>query len=158
MNPSSWKLSYGITEIEFRPNVVASVKKAFGIEIGKGYLYRVLVSFKRRGGWTEAFPMIYDTGAVVSLLPSRFFEFLGVERFAPVKLTGISPEIEVPAKLARATMKFIDVVGKESPEVEGWVAIAERRDVPLIIGLKDLADTHQLTVDTKKKVFYLEFY
>jgi len=134
------------------------VERAFGIWIGKGYLYRVLVSFRGRGGWTEAFPMIYDTGAVVSLLPSRFFEFLGVERFAPVKLTGISPEIEVPARLTRATMKFIDVVGRESPEVEGWVAIAERRDVPLIIGLKDLADTHRLTVDTKKKVLYLEFY
>jgi len=42
---------------------------------------------------------------VVSLLPGKFRKILGVENFAPVKLSGISPEIEVDAGLTRAGRK-----------------------------------------------------
>ena len=83
--------------------------------------------------------MVYDTGAVVSLLPFRFFDMLSLKKFAPVKLTGISPEMEIAARLVRATLKFIDLKGLESPEIEAWVAIAEREEVSLIIGLKSIA-------------------
>lgn len=86
--------------------------------------------------------MIYDTGAVMSLLPSRFYEMLNIEKYAPIKLVGIPPEAEVAARLSRITLKFLDAKGLESPEIESWVAIAERDDVPLIIGLKSIAETH----------------
>jgi len=77
--------------------------------------------------------MIYDTGAAVSLLPLRFFDILGVRKYASIKLMGISPDIQIRARLTRAKLRFIDVKGKKSPKIEAWVAIVERNDVPLII-------------------------
>ena len=70
---------------------------------------------------------------------------------------GISPEMEIRAKLTRARLRFIDVKGKKSSEIEAWVAIAERNDVPLIIGLKDIADKHSFSTDPKLKQYYLTF-
>lgn len=68
------------------------------------------------------------------------------------------PEIEVSAKLVRATLKFIDLEGVESPGIESWMAIADRDDVPLIIGLKGVAETHDFIVNFKNKTFTLDFY
>ena len=103
-------------------------------------------------------PMIYDTGAVISLLPFRFFKMLQLEKFAPIKLSGILPEMEIPARLVRATLKFMDLKGLESPEIEAWIAIVEREDVPLIIGLKSIAETHDFIVNFRNKTFTLDFY
>jgi len=154
----SLRLSYRITEASFRREVINSVRRVYGLEIGKGYIYRILVLLKSKGFWIGPFPMVYDTGAVVSLLPFRFFEVLHIEKFAPVKLTGISPEMETSARLVRAFLKFIDVKGLESPEIEAWIAIAEREDVPLIIGLKSIAETHDFIVNFRNKTFTLDFY
>jgi len=154
----SLKLTYRIVEASFTPEVVESVRRVFGLEISKGYIYSVLVSFKSKGFWIGPFHMVYDTGAVISLLPFRFFEMLNLKKFAPVKLTGISPEMEIAARLVRVTLKFIDLKGVESPEIEAWVAIAEREDVPLIIGLKSIAETHDFTVNFRDGTFTLSFY
>jgi len=154
----SSRLIYRITEASFRPEIADSVRKVYGIEIGKGYLYRVFISFKSRSFWIGPFPMVYDTGAAFSLLPFRFFEMLHVERFAPIKLMGVLPEMEIQARLVRATLKFIDVRGVESPEIEAWMAIAEREDVPLIIGLKSIAETHEFKVNFRERTFTLSFY
>jgi len=153
----SLRLTYRIAEAEFQSEVVESVRKAYGLDIGKGCVYSVFVSFRAKGGWTDPFWMIYDTGAAVSLLPLRFFDILGVRRYASIKLMGISPDIQIWARLTRARLRFIDVKGKRSPEIEAWVAIAERNDVPLIIGLKDIADKHSFSTDPKLKQFYLTF-
>jgi hypothetical protein len=69
---SLW-LKYRITEVSFRPEIADSVRKVYGVEIGKSYLYRVLALFKSRDFWIGPLPMVYDTGAAVSLLPFRFF-------------------------------------------------------------------------------------
>ncbi|HIE23348.1 MAG TPA: hypothetical protein EYP68_03870 [Candidatus Korarchaeota archaeon] len=58
----------------------------------------------------------------------------------------------------RATLKFIDVRGVESPEIEAWMAIAEREDVLLIIGLKSIAETHEFKVNFRERTFTLSFY
>jgi len=157
VSPLSSKLTYRIAEAEFQPEVVEAVRKAFGLDIGKGCVYSVFVSFEVKGSWTDPFWMIYDTGAAVSLLPLRFFDILGVRRYASIKLMGISPDIEIWARLTRAKLRFIDVKGEKSPKIEAWVAIAERNDVPLIIGLKDIADKHSFSTDPKLKQFYLTF-
>ena len=72
----SSKLTYKIAETEFQPEVVESVRKVYGSDIGKGFVYTVFVSFKAKDGWTDPFWMMYDTGAAVSLLPLRFLAFL----------------------------------------------------------------------------------
>jgi len=153
----SSRLTYKIAETEFQPEVVEAVRKAYGLDIGKGCVYSVFVSFKAEGSWTDPFWMIYDTGAAVSLLPLRFFDILGVRRYAPIKLMGISSEMEIRARLTRARLRFIDAEGRKSPEIEAWVAIAERNDVPLIIGLKDVSDKHRFSTNPRLRRFYLTF-
>ncbi len=150
-------LSYKVYQPEFRPEIVESVRRAYGLDIGKAYVYRVLVSFRTKTGWTNSFTLIYDTGAVVSLLPAMFYSLLEVKRSAPIKLSGISPEIEVGARLTRAGLRLHDESGKTSKGFQAWIAIAEKDNVPLILGLKDVSDTHDFRVDSKKKRFYLDF-
>jgi len=157
VSPLSSKLTYRIAEAEFQPEVVEAIREVYGLDIGKGCVYSVFVSFEAEGDWTGPFWMIYDTGAAVSLLPLRFFDILGVRKYASIKLMGISSEMEIQARLTRAKLRFIDVDGKKSPKIEAWVAIAERNDVPLIIGLKDIANKHIFSTDPKLKLFYLTF-
>ena len=45
MSLLSSKLSYRVTEVSFRREVVDSVKKVFGLGIGKGYYHIVTVTF-----------------------------------------------------------------------------------------------------------------
>ncbi len=150
-------LSYRVYQPEFKPDIVESIKRAYGLDIGKASVCRILVSFRTKTDWTDSFTLIHDTGAVVSLLPAMFYDLLGVEKSAPIKLSGIAPEVEVKAKLTRANLRLHDAQGKTSPVLEAWVAIAEKDNVPLILGLKDVSDTHNFRVDTKKKTFYLDF-
>ncbi len=120
------RLSYTVSRTEFGPEVVSSVRRIYGLDIGKASVYRVLASFRTKTLWTDFFGMIYDTGAVVSLLPAMFYGLLGVEKSAPVTLSGISPEMEIRARLTRAKLRLHDVRGRTSPTVEAWVAIAEK--------------------------------
>ena len=153
----SSKLSYKISQTEFKRGAIGSVRRVFGLELGTGYVYRVSASFRTRAGWTGPFTMIYDTGAVISLLPALFYELLGVEKSAPIKLSGISPEVEVGARLTRTSLRLQDARGRTSPGIEAWMAIAEKNNVPLILGLKDVSDTHDFRVDARKRMFYLDF-
>ncbi len=141
----------------FRPEISQSIRRIYGLEIGKAAIYRVLVSFKTKTGWTSPFTLVYDTGAVLSLLPPMFHELLHVEKSAPIQLSGISQEAKVNANLTRTALRLHDAHGKTSPTIEAWVAIAEK-NVPLILGLKDISDHHNFRVDGKKKIFSLEFY
>ena len=151
------KLSYEISQTEFKKEAVESVRRAFGLDLGTGCVYRVYASFRTKKGWTGPFTMIYDTGAVVSLLPALFYDLLSVEKSAPVKLSGIAPEVEVSARLTRTSLRLRDAWGRSSPRIEAWMAIAERNNVPLILGLKDVSQTHDFRVDAKKRMFYLDF-
>jgi len=154
----SLRLTYKISEIPFKPETVQVVREVYGIDIGRAKTCAVLVTFKTNEGWTRLERMTYDTGAVVSLLPFRYFSILGVRKFAPIKLSGISPEAEVPARLTKTTLRLIDIMGRASPEIEAWITIAERDDVPRVLGLKDILETHRLTVDSRRNMFYLDFY
>jgi hypothetical protein len=157
-NLLSSTLAYNISITQFRGDITESVKRVHGLDIGRSYVYNVFASFKTKTGWTNPIIMIYDTGAVVSLLPGRFRKILGVERVAPIKLSGISPEIEVNAGLTRAELKLHDESGKTSRELKAWIAIAEKDNVPAILGLKDVSEIHDFRVDSKKKMFYLDFW
>jgi hypothetical protein len=101
--------------------------------------------------------MIYDTGATLSLLPSRYADEFEVELHVPIILGGIVPGAQLKATLTKLTLRLEDVYGKTSPEIEAWVAIAERDDVPPVLGMKDVSSTHRLIVDPEEGRFYLEF-
>jgi hypothetical protein len=150
-------LTYEILELPFHTDTVDSVRDAFGIDLGKASIYPVYISFQTKGGWSRLHRMIYDTGAVISLLPSSYFEILGMEKYAPAKLGGVIPEMEVNVKLVRIAFRFADLKGNTSPEIEAWFAIAERDDVPRVIGLKDINLSHRLSVNARAGNFTLQF-
>jgi len=154
---SSSTLTYSVFQPEFRAEIVQSVRRVYGLDIGKASVYRVLVSFRARTGWTNPFTLIYDTGAVVSLLPAMFHDLLQVEKSASIKLAGIAPGVQVSARLTRTSLRLHDPRGKTSPTMDAWVAIAEKDNVPLILGLKDVSDRHNFRVDGRRKTFYLDF-
>ena len=81
-----------ISITQFRREIAESVRRTHDLDIGRSYVYNVFASFKTNTGWTNPIIMIYDTGAVVSLLPGKFRKILGVENFAPVKLS-VRPRI-----------------------------------------------------------------
>jgi hypothetical protein len=150
-------LTYEILELPFHKDTVESVRNAYGTDLGKARIYPVYISFKTSDGWSKLHRMIYDTGAVISLLPSSYLSLLGVKKYATAKLGGITPETEVRVRLARVVFRFVDLNRNTSPEIQAWFAIAERDDVPRIIGLKDISLTHKLVVDGKRGLFDLEF-
>ncbi len=100
MNPLSL-LTYKILELPFHKHVAESVRNVFGIDLGNANVYPVYVSFKTKNGWTGLNRMIYDTGAVVSLLPSSYYGIFGIQKHAPTKLGGVTPEIEVQVRLVK---------------------------------------------------------
>jgi len=48
VSPLSSRLTYRIAEAEFQPEVVEAVRKAFGLDIGKGCVYTVFVRLRLR--------------------------------------------------------------------------------------------------------------
>lgn len=150
-------LTYEILELPFNKDTVESVSNAFGRDLGKASIYPVYISFKTKNGWSNLHRMIYDTGAVISLLPASYYNLLGIEKHASAKLGGVTPETEVRVRLARVAFRFADLKGDTSPELEAWFAIAERDDVPRVIGLKDINITHKLRVEAKSSMFTLSF-
>ena len=101
--------------------------------------------------------MIYDTGATVTLLPARYADTLRIRNSVPIVLGGIVPAARLTASLTRVTLRLEDVDGQTSPEIVASVAIAERDDVPPVLGMKDISPTHELAISPKEGKFYLEF-
>jgi len=152
------KLTYRFLEAPFRDDAVNSVRKAFQQDLGKSVLYRVFANFKSTDGkWYGLFPLVYDTGAIITLLPSRIFELLRVGKYATAALRGISPKPELKVRLCKLTLRLQDENGNQSPELSVWTAIAFRDDVPFVLGMKDLASKHSLTTDFKNMRFSLDF-
>lgn len=150
-------LTYRILEVPFQKDTVESVRNTFGTDLGKTSIYPVYVSFKTKSGWVRPTSMIYDTGAVISLLPASYSKLLDIQKYASGNLGGVTPETEVGVRLAKVTLRFVDLNANTSPAIQAWFAIAERDDVPRIIGLKDINATHRLVVNAKRGIFNLEF-
>lgn len=127
------------------------------LAIGKVSEYPVYAYFKVQEGWEGPREMIYDTGANISLLPSSYWKILGLDKYVPSSLEGVASDAKVPLRLTRITFRFIDLEGNFSPELNAWFGIAERDDVPHLLGLKDINITHRLVVDATNGIFRLEF-
>lgn|GEM_PF-1506351 len=151
-------LTYNILELPFNKDTAESVRNTFNVDIGRASVYPVYISFWTKNGWSDLHRMIYDTGAVVSLLPASYYNLLEIRKSAPARLGGVTAETEVKVRLARLKFRFVDLNENTSPDLEAWFAIAERDDVPRIIGLKDVSTTHKLVVNAKNGVFTMEFY
>lgn len=129
------RLTYKFLDIPFRDDAVSSVRNIFQEDLGKSVFYRVLARFESSDGkWHGLFPLTYDTGAIITLLPARMFELLKVGRYATASLRGISPKPALKVRMCRLTLKLQDEEGYLSPELQVWCAIAVRDDVPFILG------------------------
>jgi len=152
------RLTYRFLEVPFRDDATSSVRQVFQEDLGNSVLYRVFANFKSADGkWHGLFPLIYDTGAMITLLPSRMFELLKVGRYATATLRGISPKPELRVRLCKLTLKLQDENGNESTELSAWTAISFRDDLPFILGMKDLATKHSLIADFKNVRLSLDF-
>ena len=86
------RLTYGFLEAPFRDDAVDSVQQVFQEDLGKSVLYRVFADFKSTDGeWHGLFPLVYDTGAIITLLPSRMFELLKFGKYATAALRVFHP-------------------------------------------------------------------
>lgn len=150
-------LTYDIIEFPFNRETSNSVRDNFNTDLGKANLYPVYILLKTPEGWTSPQRMLYDTGAVMSLLPASYYRILGIEKYAVAKLGGVVPNSQLNVRMAPVRYKFSDLAGNSSEEYEAWFAIAERDDVPRIIGLKDVNLTHKLVVNASSGKFSLEF-
>ena len=152
------RLTYRLLDALFRDDAINSIRRVFQEDLGKSVFFRVFANFKSTNGeWHGLFPMIYDTGAIITLLPSRMSKLLKVSKYAKASLRGISPKPELKVRLCKLTLKLQDENGNQSPELPVWSAIALRDDVPFILGMKYLVIKHSLATEKKNMTFSLDF-
>jgi len=153
----SSRLVFPFEETRISPKIAKAIKEEFGIEFSFIISVPVLAQFLKADGSWRTVEAVFDTGAGISLLPRYEGREIGVERYAPHKLTGISKREEclVPVKISRVKPRLIDSQGSTSPEFELWVAFAERDDVPSILGVKDIINSFKLETDPEEKKLYL---
>jgi hypothetical protein len=86
--------------VPFRDDAISSVRQVFQEDLGKSVLYRVFANFKSNDGkWHGLFPLIYDTGAIITLLPLRMFELLKVSRYATATLKGYFTQARIKSEV-----------------------------------------------------------
>jgi hypothetical protein len=118
------ELIFKFIEIPFGKEDRESVRIVFSEDIGKSFIYRVYARFKKkRGRRTSIFPMIYDTGAIVSLLPSRMSELIGIEKYAEGGLRGAISEWKLDVRYCKVDLFLEDERGNRSSEITAWRAI-----------------------------------
>lgn len=118
----------------------------------------ILARFKKPdGSWTRRIVMVFDTGATISLLPKYVGVQLSVQRYVSHRLIGIAKrkECEIPVKIAQVVMRIEDMYGVTSPELQVWVAIAERDDVPIVLGMKGIMSNFRFEADPSEEKLYL---
>lgn len=101
--------------------------------------------------------MTFDTGASISLVPKYIGVELSVQTYVPHELIGIAKRKEcmVQVKISRVVMKIEDVYGNVSPEFDVWVAIAERDDVPTVLGMKGILNNFWFESDPLQEKLYM---
>jgi len=154
----SSKLSFPFEKTLPSSDFTDRIYEEFKTEFGLLPSVPVLARFKKPdGSWTKRLVMIFDTGATISLLPKSIGVQLSVQRYVSHRLIGIAKrkECEIPVKIARAVMKIEDAYGNTSPELQVWVAIAERDDVPTVLGMKGIMDNFRFEADPSEEKLYL---
>lgn len=154
----SSKLIFSYKETRLKPELDRNIYEVFGIYFGEVSSIPITAIFKKSDGtWTPAVNAVFDTGAGISLLPRRVSEDLGIDKYVPHKLAGISkkPECLLPVSITRIKSKILDSYGNESPEFDMWVALADRDDVPSILGMKDIINNFKFESDPVEKKLYL---
>lgn len=157
MNSLQSKLSCKIVEPEISSSIANNYRAVFGEDIGKFPRYQIYASIKGPESWTENRIFKYDTGSTLTLVPKNYFNLLSPEKFSEGEVHGIFREKPLSVKIIKTNIILTDNKGIISPKIEARVAIGNRNDIPLLLGMKDLANSHIFKVDPYKKKFYLSF-
>lgn len=154
----SSKLIFDFRKVRIKPELEESFRKEFEEEFGFIISFPVLVQFLRKDGSWMTLEAIFDTGASISLFSKQVGDEIGIEKYVPHRLTGISrkDECSIPVRITKVKARLIDSIGNVSPEFDLWVAFAEI-SVPHVLGMKGIAERFEFKTDLKAKRLYLEW-
>lgn len=102
--------------------------------------------------------IIFDTGAVITLLPGAILKHLGDIKTVPHTMWGIieKEECRIIVDLCRVSIHLIDTFGKTSSPINIMVGFSREPNTPALLGMKGLLATHDYQFDHKKNIFSIE--
>ena len=100
---------------------------------------------------------IIDTGAILSLFPKSVLSSYHNIVTEDHTLWGIvdTPECQVPAKLAKVTIRLQDVNNLKSQHLGVTAAFSADNSMPALIGMKDILSQFSSQTDPKIGIFKL---
>ncbi|MEE9151490.1 MAG: hypothetical protein V3U20_06635 [Thermoplasmata archaeon] len=123
-----------------------------------GGLIRVfsLVKFMRREGWSETYRALIDTGAHTSVIPKYIWRSSEHKIMGAYEVHGLVPneECKMDVKIGTLRVVLLDENGNQTEE-EITAFFAERDDIPLILGFKDLLENYELNIMPKDETGFL---
>lgn len=115
------------------------------------------VAFVSRGGYTDSYSAILDTGAPVSVIPFHIWSMSEFKKIKEYSVSGIVPKREcfLPVTIGEVSCILLDEEqSTDNIKVKSYLAHTD--EIPLIIGFKDLLDKFGLYLNFRKNIAYLE--
>ena len=102
--------------------------------------------------------IIFDTGAVITLLPGAILKHLGDIKTVPHTMWGIIEKVEcrIIVDLCRVSIQLIDSFNKTSSPINILVGFSRDSKTPALLGMKGILATHNYQFDHEKNIFSIE--
>ena len=116
------------------------------------------VRFQYPEGLSDPYAAIIDTGAPLSMVPRSMWERAHVRRLKPLRLQGLVARKECAVAVTAGILSavFQDAEGHQVKHAFR-AYLAERDEVPLILGMQDVLEEGRLLVDLKGGIAWFEF-
>lgn len=115
------------------------------------------LSLRTSSSRTSFSPVIVDTGAAVSLLPSDVWRGAAFQSIGRIRLSGVvaHPACQVEANLAQVDCFLSDGTAKIGPlTIHACLADSDR--VPALLGVSGILDQVRLVVDLSQRTAFIE--
>lgn len=102
--------------------------------------------------------IIFDTGAVITLLPGVILKHLGDITTVPHTMWGIieKEECRIIVDLCRISIQLIDSFGEKSSPMNILVGFSRDSKTPALLGMKGLLAIHNYQFNHKNNIFSIE--
>lgn len=146
-----FRLIFSFERSRIKPDIEQSIRSVLQQDFGQITAIPIDVQLRKADNSWITVEAMFDTGATISLFSKTVGEEIGISKYVPHKISGISRKHEalVPIKVARVYARLIDEFGNMSPEFELWCAFAEEM-VPNVLGMKDIVDRFKFESDPKE--------
>ncbi|MFQ6062810.1 MAG: hypothetical protein ACE5KT_02130 [Methanosarcinales archaeon] len=145
----SFELIYSFKKRKASEKLHISTTEKFCIGLSHFYSVNVTARFQKSDGtYLEPKRLLFDTGASITLLTSDMLELLGIKEYVPYLMSGVikDKKCKLPVNICRVTMKLEDEFGNVSPSFDLWAAIADRENVPLLLGMADIINQFNIEI------------